>query len=151
MLAGVPPHAGVRPVEALVRWDPVWAAAGELADRRELALPPASRTALLEGEPATVEAAVAALRGTDLEVLGPLTVASPGSPPASRSGKGAEESPRVRVLLRAREGDAADGGAGVSGGADPLVTAVRRLRAARSLRKSPGVLVSRIDPADLVG
>lgn len=151
VVAGVPPHAGVRPVEALVRWDPAWGAAGELVDRRELGLPPARRTALLTGDPATVEDAADALRRTDLEVLGPLP--SPAPRPAQAPGvTGAGDEDRVQLLVREGRAPAATATpSDPSAGTDRLVTEVRRLRAARSLRKSPGVLVSRLDPVDLVG
>lgn len=49
VLCGVPPHGPVPAVEALSRWDAPWLAARELAERRELALPPASVMAVVTG------------------------------------------------------------------------------------------------------
>ncbi|MDO5501764.1 MAG: primosome assembly protein PriA [Actinomycetia bacterium] len=50
VLCGVPPHGPVAAVEALSRWDAPWLAARELAERRELALPPAAVMAVVTGE-----------------------------------------------------------------------------------------------------
>jgi primosomal protein N' (replication factor Y) len=71
--------AALAPVQALIRWDPAWHAAAELAARTELGLPPAVRMAALDGTPAAVEELLAAARspgparlpGT-AEVLGPV-------------------------------------------------------------------------------
>ncbi|WP_181805057.1 glycoside hydrolase family 95 protein, partial [Streptomyces shenzhenensis] len=65
----------LRPVQALVRWDPVGHAVRELAERAELGFPPVSRMAAVSG---TAEA-VAEFLGTaelptDAEVLGPVPV-----------------------------------------------------------------------------
>ncbi len=49
VLAGTPEHETLAPVEALVRWAPEWFAARELAERRELGLPPAVWTARITG------------------------------------------------------------------------------------------------------
>ena len=43
--------AALPPVQALVRWDPAWHAAAELAARTEVGLPPAVRMASVEGGP----------------------------------------------------------------------------------------------------
>lgn len=134
VLAGVPPHAGQRPVEALVRWDPVWLASREVSDRAELGLPPVRRTAVLTGDLAGVESAAAALKADSavdrggLEVLGPLPV-----------GGTRAETPRARVVVRAA--DPAD--------QRELPRLLHTLRASRSLRKEPGELEVRLDPSDL--
>ena len=44
-------EAGMAVVQALVRWDPAWHAAQELAERQELGFPPAMRMASVEGSP----------------------------------------------------------------------------------------------------
>ena len=98
--------SGVPPVEALVRWDPVWHAERELAERVELGFPPAVRVATLDRSagrraPAAVRAdRLAGLAGR--EVLGPVPVgdgrardpargarawAGPGRRPARRAGR----------------------------------------------------------------
>ena len=134
VLVGVPPHASLPPVEALVRWDPVWLAARELDERAVLGLPPARRTATVTGDPEAVEAARAGLSeeaaAGGLEVLGPLSVTEV-----------TEGTAQLRLVVRE---SAADPPA-----ASHLPTALRSLRAGRSLRKESGDLLVRLDPPDL--
>ncbi|MPY64938.1 primosomal protein N', partial [Streptomyces spongiae] len=63
----------LRPVQALVRWDPVGHAVRELGERAELGFPPVSRMAAVSG---TAEAVAEFLAATELprdaEVLGPV-------------------------------------------------------------------------------
>ncbi len=147
VLVGVPPHGGLPPVEALVRWDPSWLARRELAERESLGLPPARRTATVTGDPASVALAAEALatgaHGPGLDVLGPLPVE--GGPRAT--------DPVHRLVVR--EGvtavvpppaEAPQPGGGSTPG---LPRAIQALRAARSLRKAPGELVAQLDPPDL--
>jgi primosomal protein N' (replication factor Y) len=63
---------GLRPVQALVRWDPAGAATRELADRTELGFPPAMRFASVQGDAQAVAEVLAALGPAD--VLGPVVV-----------------------------------------------------------------------------
>jgi len=64
---------GLVPVQALLRWDPAWFAARELAERRELGFPPAVRMASLTGLPDAVADLLAAARLPEgAEVLGPV-------------------------------------------------------------------------------
>ncbi|MCK0114237.1 primosome assembly protein PriA [Ornithinimicrobium sp. F0845] len=137
VLVGVPPHAGLPPVEALVRWDPTWLARRELEERVSLGLPPARRTATVTGEPGAVAGAAEALttgpHGPRLEVLGPLPVSA---------GAGEEERAH-RLVIREATGRGGLSAAGV------LPRALQDLRAARSLRKTPGELVVQLDPLDL--
>lgn len=143
VLAGVPPHAGLAPVEALVRWDPTWLATRELEERTSLGLPPARRTATVTGDPEAVSSAAQALaedRRGGVEVLGPLPVAV-----------GSEgESERQRLVVREVIATS-DAGPGVMAGERPdaLPRALQELRAARSLRKVSGEFVVRLDPLDL--
>ena len=61
------------PVQALLRWDPGWFAARELAERRELGFPPAARMASVTGRAEAVAELLAAARLPDgAEVLGPV-------------------------------------------------------------------------------
>lgn len=134
VLSGVPPHAGQRPVEALVRWDPAWLARRELEDRVELGLPPVRRTATLTGDSAAVTRAAEILRADtshgDIEVLGPLV---------TEAGRSAKEI--ARLVVRGDVGGPVD---------DPgLPRVLRDLRAARSLRKDAGDLEVRLDAQDL--
>jgi primosomal protein N' (replication factor Y) len=115
--------AGLRPVEALVRWSPSWFAAGELEERRALRFPPAATVITLSGPP---EAVQHLLRCAELppqvEVLGPVPHAD-----------------GVRMLLRAplQQGD-------------ELAAAVRAGVAIRMARKEPGSVRVQRDPLDLV-
>ncbi|HEX5205956.1 MAG TPA: primosomal protein N' [Actinoplanes sp.] len=60
-------------VQALIRWEPAWFAARELAERRELGFPPAARMASLTGKPEAVAELLAAARLPEgAELLGPV-------------------------------------------------------------------------------
>lgn len=110
--------AGVPTVQALIRWDPVGRAQGELASRREVRFPPSARLAAVDGAPETLSAFVDLLElpGT-VEVLGPVPLppgvrlpGGSGVPEAEAPGAGsgaeiAEDS--QRVLLRAPRRDGA--------------------------------------------
>lgn len=89
LLGGPEPTAA----QALIRWDQPGLARRELAERAELHLPPAWRTARLDGPRRAVEALLAEAAGAGLEVLGPVEA------PATRG-----QAPRtgeVRALVRA--------------------------------------------------
>ncbi|WP_431923102.1 primosomal protein N' [Micromonospora wenchangensis] len=61
------------PVQALLRWDPGWFAARELAERRELGFPPAVKMASVTGAAEAVADLLAQARLPDgAEVLGPV-------------------------------------------------------------------------------
>ena len=125
VLCGAPGHTTLPVVEALVRCDPAWFAARELADRAELSLPPTVAMAAVSGERRTVEAA---LRHTTLppgvEQLGPLAVGED----------------LVRVLLRAPLDTR-----------DELARELAAMKAVRSARKESASLQVRLDPPDLAG
>lgn len=108
--------------QALVRWDPVWLADLDLAERTELGLPPAVRAVAATGERVAVEAFAARVEVPELVVLGPVPVADD----------------EVRVVLRAplRHGAA-------------LAAAVAGALGVRSARREPGALRVRLDPPDL--
>ncbi|WP_439677644.1 primosomal protein N' [Embleya sp. MST-111070] len=66
----------LRPVQALVRWDPQGYALTELGERADLNLPPVSRMASVTGPPAGIADFLAVLRLPDgVDVLGPVPVA----------------------------------------------------------------------------
>lgn len=91
-------ESGHAVVQALVRWDPGWHAAAELAAREELALPPAVRLAAVDGPPAAVASFVDGLDPTlGAEILGPVDL-----PPGTRAPAGAAEveGPLERCLVR---------------------------------------------------
>lgn len=72
-------------VASLVRWDPTGAASRELAERREVGLPPAVRTAALTGSP---ESLTVFMDGLDLShsvrIAGPVPVEDPRAANTSR-------------------------------------------------------------------
>jgi primosomal protein N' (replication factor Y) len=121
------------PVQALLRWDPVWHARRELADRTELHYPPAARVAELTGTPAAVADELKLLRLPDgAEVLGPVAVDAPWAE-AERAG---EETHRALVRVPRR--------AGVE-----LAAAVREAQGVRSARKAEDWVRVRIDPMQI--
>ena len=116
----------LRPVQALVRWQPRWHAERELEDRRSLHLPPAGRMASLTGD----AAAIADLLGAAelppaAETLGPVPVDS-GDPDDERI---LVRVPRVRAM--------------------ELATALKAAQATRSARKAPGSVRVELDPVVL--
>lgn len=117
-------EAGLRPVQAVVRWNPAWYAGIELAERRELGFPPVSRMAALDGEPAALSRVLdTAPLPEDIEVLGPVPL----------------DNDAERALLRVPRTEGAR-----------LAALVRELVAARSARKDPDQLRVRLDPPTLV-
>ena len=115
---------GLPVMQSLIRWDPGWLAARELAERRELGLPPAVRAATLTGDPHAIDAAVRELPG-EARVMGPLPVA--GSDDA-----------RALVTIDRRHG------------AD-LSRALSAIAATRTARKDAAKLHVAVDPPDWGG
>ncbi|SDX61026.1 replication restart DNA helicase PriA [Modestobacter sp. DSM 44400] len=119
-------------VQALVRWDPAGLAARELADRRELGFPPASRIAALSASPGALADFREALRlppGAD--VLGPV-------PEPHRPGAPAPEKERERYLVRVPRSE------GVA-----LARAVHDVQGVRSARKVAEHVRVQLDPLEL--
>ncbi len=118
-------------VQALVRGDPAGHAERELAERRELRLPPGAAVASVTGDPGAVATFVDAV---DLpphtELLGPVPL------PPARADAPREE--RVRVLLQAQTSARLE-----------LAAALRAALAIRSARREPGAVRVRLDPRDL--
>ncbi|MEH1129467.1 primosomal protein N' [Micromonospora sp. CPCC 206061] len=109
-------------VQALLRWDPAWYAARELAERRELGFPPASRMASLTGSPEAVADLLAAAHLPEgAELLGPVPV-------------GEEE----RMLVRVRRARAA-----------ALARALHEAAGVRTARKAAQPVRIQVDPLDL--
>jgi primosomal protein N' (replication factor Y) len=118
-----------RVTQALVRWDPVGYASRELAERAELALPPAVRMAAVTGTRDAVDTLLARLDLADAEILGPV--------PVGEAETGALE-PDVRALVR------------VPRTAGPaLARALAASSAVRSARREGGSVRVQLDPADL--
>ncbi len=113
----------VAAVQALIRWDAAGFAARELADRRELGFPPASRMASLTGTPAAVAEFVAALRMPDgAEILGSV----PSGPELERA------------LVRAPRSVGLE-----------LAVELKAAAATRSARKAPDPVRVQLDPREL--
>ncbi|MGW0822733.1 primosomal protein N' [Streptomyces sp. NPDC002845] len=133
----------LRPVQALVRWDPVGHAVRELAERAELGFPPVSRMASVAGP---VEAVVEFFAGVELprdaEVLGPvpLSVTEAGGP--RRVGGPPPGERWERALIRVPPGSGA-----------ALAAALKHAQAARVARGGSGsgseAVRIRIDPLDI--
>jgi primosomal protein N' (replication factor Y) len=114
---------GLPPVQALLRWDPAWYAARELAERRELGFPPAVRMASLTGEPDAVADLLAGARlPARAQVLGPV--------PAGND--------HERMLVRVARAEAAD-----------LARALHEAVAVRTARKAAHPVRVQVDPHDL--
>lgn len=112
----------LRPVQALIRWDPAGFADAELADRVAVGLPPARRMAVLRGlaaELADMLRRVALPSGT--EVLGPVAL---------------PETEEQQVVLRV---SASEGAA--------LSAALATAQGERSVRRGSGHVTIHIDPA----
>ncbi|MFJ6014363.1 primosomal protein N' [Streptomyces sp. NPDC092952] len=128
----------LRPVQALVRWDPVGHARRELADRAELGFPPVSRMASVTGTPEALAGFLAAAElPPEAETLGPVPVAAaaPGRP--RRPGQAPPGESWERVLLRVPPGSGA-----------ALAHALKAAQAARLSRGGDRVRI-RVDPPDI--
>ncbi len=127
------------PTQALVRWDPAGFAARELAERQELALPPAVRVAAVTG---TREAVAAFVGRLDLppgsDVLGPVPVPEQRAG-ARAGGVQATLEPEVRALVRAP----------VAVGA-ALARTLAASAAVRSARREGGTLRLQVDPEEML-
>ncbi|MCZ1014571.1 primosomal protein N' [Streptomyces noursei] len=129
----------LRPVQALVRWDPVGHAVRELAERAELGFPPVSRMASVAGRAEDVAGLLAAAElPADAEVLGPVPVPVPDPGRPRRPGDPPPGEEWERVLVRVRPG---------RGGA--LAAALKAAQAARLVKREGQPLRVRVDPLDL--
>ncbi|GGY04032.1 primosomal protein N' [Streptomyces hiroshimensis] len=129
----------LRPVQALVRWDPAGHAMRELADRAELGFPPVSRMASVSGPPEDVADLLAAAElPEDAEVLGPvpLPVTAAGRP--RRPGDPPPGERWERALLRVRPGRGA-----------ALAAALKTAQAIRLTRRDGEPVRLRVDPPDI--
>ena len=142
VLCGAPEAVALPAVEALVRWDPSWLAARELAERRELGLPPAARVAQLTGRRRALEEAIEqADLPASAQVLGPVPLAASGAPArrAASAGSEPERAPADHhVLVRVPVDDSA-----------ALTRALLSVKAFRSARKEADVVSVRVDPLDM--
>ncbi|MFF6956907.1 MULTISPECIES: primosomal protein N' [unclassified Streptomyces] len=131
----------LRPVQALVRWDPAGHALRELAERAELRFPPVSRMASVVGPPAAVVDLLDTLRlppGTDQ--LGPVPLPVPTSGPGRtrRHGEPPPGEQWERLLLRVPPG---------TGSA--LAAALKEAQIARATRGASDPVHVRMDPPNI--
>ncbi|MFE0516378.1 primosomal protein N', partial [Streptomyces sp. NPDC058964] len=129
----------LRPVQALVRWDPVGHAVRELAERAELGFPPVSRMAAVSGTAQAVAEFLATVElPPDAEVLGPVPIPDtlPGRP--RRTGGPPPREHWERALVRVPP---------ASGAA--LASALKAAQAVRMARGSGEPVRVRIDPPDI--
>ena len=120
------------PTQALVRWDPVGFAQRELAERRELRLPPTVASAGLRGSHDAVEGFLARFEPPmGAEILGP--VQEPG-----RTETAETTEPLWSALVRAPLADRA-----------ALAAAVHDRLAVRSAAKEPGAIRVALDPQQM--
>jgi primosomal protein N' (replication factor Y) len=118
-------------VQALIRSDPGWYAARELADRIALGFPPAVRMASLTGRPEAVADFVATARLPEsADVLGPV--------PLGREGAGGAAGTE-RLLLRVPRPDGR-----------ALAAALHAAAGVRSARKEAHPVRVEVDPAELL-
>ena len=119
----------VRQVQALVRWDPQWAAARELEERQELRFPPAAALVSLTGTAAAVAELVEVSeveRSTPgVELLGPVVTGEAGE--------------SERMLVRAP-----------LAGLSAVAAALRGGQGMRSARKARDAVRVQVDPYDLL-
>ncbi|GAA3821740.1 primosomal protein N' [Cellulomonas soli] len=130
--------AAPRPTQALVRWDPVGFAARELAERVELALPPAVRTATVRGPRDAVTAVLGRLvlpEGSD--VLGPVPVDDDGGGAVRRGTDSLD--PDVRALVRVPRA-----------GGPALTRTLAASLAVRSARREGGTVRTQVDAPEPV-
>ena len=129
----------LRPVQALVRWDPAGFALRELAERAELGFPPVSRMAAVSGRSeAVAELLTQSELPTDAEVLGPVPVpvTEPGRP--RRPGGPPVGEQWVRALVRVPQGSGA-----------ALASALKTAQVARLTRREGTPVQIRVDPPDI--
>ncbi|MFJ3494557.1 primosomal protein N' [Streptomyces sp. NPDC086091] len=118
----------LRPVQALVRWDPAGHAVRELSERAELGFPPVSRMAAVAGTGEAVAAFLGAVAlPPEAELLGPVPL--PVTPPgrARRPGAPPPGEHWERALIRVPPGKGA-----------ALATALKSAQAARMAARGGG-------------
>ncbi|MFC8434506.1 primosomal protein N' [Streptomyces sp. NPDC057253] len=130
----------LRPVQALVRWDPVGHAVRELGERAELGFPPVSRMAAVSGTGEAVAGFMAAVElPAEAEVLGPVPLPVTGVGGPRRVGAPPVGERWERVLVRVPPGRGA-----------ALASALKAAQAARmAAGRGDGVVWVRVDPPDI--
>ncbi|WP_370654913.1 primosomal protein N' [Prescottella sp. R16] len=126
--------SGIPTVQALVRWDPVWHARAQLAERAEVGFPPAVHLAAVDGTAVSVTDLLDATVLPDgAELLGPVPL-----PPGERLPFASDEPEPddvQRMLVRVPRG---------AGRA--LARALADAQAVRSAKRTPGPVRVQVDP-----
>ena len=123
--------SSLQPVQALVRWDPSWHAALELAGRAELGFPPAMRVAAVDGTPDAVADLLDHLELPESgEILGPV-------PLGEVDEDGGSERERALVRVARTEGRA-------------LASAVYQAQSVRETKRAADSVRVRVDPLELL-
>ncbi|MGW6931698.1 primosomal protein N' [Lentzea sp. NPDC054927] len=118
--------SSLTPVQALVRWDPVWHASTELAARTELGFPPAVRMATVDGTPDAVNALLDELRLPSTgEVLGPVPLG--------------DDETKERALVRVARGEGRQ-----------LAAVLAEAQAVRTARKEQELVRIKLDPLEVL-
>ncbi|GHH59156.1 primosomal protein N' [Lentzea cavernae] len=118
--------SSLTPVQALVRWDPVWHAATELAARTELGFPPAVRMATVDGTPDAVNAMLDELRLPPTgEILGPVPLG--------------DDETKERALVRVARGEGRQ-----------LAAVLAEAQAVRTARKEQELVRIKLDPLEVL-
>ena len=130
----------LRPVQALVRWDPVGHAVRELAERAELGFPPVSRMAAVSGPVGVVVDFLAGVElPSDAEVLGPVPLPVVEVGRQRRVGAPPPGERWERALVRVPPGSGA-----------ALAAALKSAQAERMARRGSGEGVRiRMDPLEI--
>ncbi|MGW6271330.1 primosomal protein N' [Streptomyces sp. NPDC055060] len=129
----------LRPVQALVRWDPVGHAVRELSERAELGFPPVSRMASVAGTSEALSGFLAAAElPPDAAVLGPVPMPETGPGPTRRPGAAPAGERWERVLVRVPPGSGA-----------ALAASLKAAQAARMARGAGEPVRIRVDPLDI--
>jgi primosomal protein N' (replication factor Y) len=125
-------ESAIPTVQALIRWDPVGHADGELEARGDVGLPPAVHMAAVDGPPDAVHALLdTAVLPDDADLLGPVDL-----PPGARRPPGIRDDAEVcRMLVRVPRG-----------GGLPLAAALRRATGVLSARHDQPPVRVQIDP-----
>jgi primosomal protein N' (replication factor Y) len=118
--------SSLTPVQALIRWDPVWHAATELAARTELGFPPAVRMATVDGTPDAVNAMLDELRLPPTgEILGPVPLG--------------DDETKERALVRVARGEGRQ-----------LAAVLAEAQAVRTARKEQELVRIKLDPLEVL-
>jgi primosomal protein N' (replication factor Y) (superfamily II helicase) len=124
-------ESSLQPVQALVRWDPGWFAARELAERAELGFPPAKRVAAADGSPEALAELLELVELPDgAEILGPVPLGEVGE-------DGTAERERALLRVSRPQGRA-------------LATALHAAQAVRAARRTTDWVRVQLDPLEML-